>query len=140
MTFLALVLNGLDLKKVDFKDWRRKFKDWTLKTRGTNNWARPNRGFHGWIKLVFKDWIWLVRFSMDRNGLVFNGLDQVGFQRIGSGWFQWIGSSWFSSDRIGMFFMDDRIVVKVFQDRSAFSRFFKDLLLYLVRPGFRFVT
>lgn len=37
--------------------------------------------------------------------------------------------------------MDDRMLVKVFSRLDlAFSRFFKDLLLYLVNPAVRFVT
>ena len=72
--------------------------------------------------------------------------------------FQWIGR-WFHGldqktrvDQLGsaqlvfsgigsLFFMDDRTIVKAFSRMDlAFSRFFKDLLLYLVRARFPFVT
>ena len=73
-------------------------------------------GWDGWFSwvgsMVFMDWI-------------------DGFHSS-DGWFSWIGS---------MLFMDDWMAMKAFfKDGLAFSRFFKDLLLYLVRPGFPFVT
>jgi hypothetical protein len=94
-----MVLNNLDLKSWISRILEKEIQGLDSKNKGYDQPSFTQSGF---------SW-------MDQIG--FHGWDQIGFHRV--------GSDWFSSGWIRMFFMDDRMIVKVFRGWIGVFPFFQ---------------